>query len=230
MTDALRSTRAPPAVRRRGRPPGTTGATRAKCLALYARGRSVQQIAAALAISKQAVSRHLRSSGHDPLRRVEAAAEADRERFRSAWEAAPTLAEAARALGLTGRETRLKAAGLRARGVPLKHFPAPRRRGSKADRITALVRRGLGTKEIARRLGVSPGYVSTVRRRLPGGRLLQSWTPAEDALFRTLDAEGVAARTGRTVDAARVRLRRLRQRGAVTDTSRHAPRPRSRGP
>jgi DNA-binding CsgD family transcriptional regulator len=227
MFDASRSARARPAVRRRGRPPGTTGATRAQCLALYARGRSVQKIAAELGISKQAVSRHLRSSGHDPHGRAEAAAEADRDRFRTLWEGAPTLAAAARALGLTAQEARLKAAGLRARGILLKHFPTPRRRGPKAERITALVRRGLGTKEIARRLGVSPGYVSTVRRRLPGGRLLTPWTAAEDALFRTLDPKGVAARTGRTVDAARVRLRRLRRR-ATTRRRHRAPRPQGR--
>src|SRR5205823_14919146 len=108
----------------------------------------------------------------DPAARAEAARQSAYERFRRAWDAAPDGAAAARALGLTERRARQRAAQLRALGVPLKQMPwaGPWARTAcprpVADRIARLYRRRLGGPAIARRTGASRTYVFAVLRRL----------------------------------------------------------------
>jgi hypothetical protein len=115
------------------------------------------------------VSQLLRTAGRDPAARQEAARAAEGERFRTVWVVAADLAAAARALGLTEKEARDRAAGLRRTGVPLKRMP--RRYISqlpkpKAAAIARLHRRGVSVAEIVRRTGASRAYAFLVVGRL----------------------------------------------------------------
>jgi hypothetical protein len=141
------------------------------CVRLFDEGHAPAAIARQFRVTKQAVSQLLRAAGRDPAARQEAARAAEGERFRAAWDAAADLGAAARALGLTDKEARDRAAGLRQTGVPLKRMP--RRSLSKLPRpkaaaIARLHRRGAPVPEIVRRTGASRSYVFLVLGRLKG--------------------------------------------------------------
>jgi hypothetical protein len=139
------------------------------CVHLFDAGESAAAIARRLRVTKQAVSRLLRTAGRDPAARQETTRAAEGEHFRAAWDAAADLVAAARALGLTAKEARDRAARLRRTGVPLKRMPRrylsqlPR---PKAAAIARLHRRGVPVPEIVRRTGASRAYVFLVVGRL----------------------------------------------------------------
>jgi DNA-binding CsgD family transcriptional regulator len=156
-----------------GRP---VGATRAECARRFDAGLGVGQIARALGLTRQAVSQQLLAAGRDPAGRFGGAVRAGRERFRDAWNAAPDLAAAAAALGLTERRARDRASALRRLGLALKRLPVrpPGPRAAPvAARVLALARRGLSRAEIARRSGADERYVSKL---LSGAKAPRSLT------------------------------------------------------
>ncbi len=85
------------------------------------------------------------------------------ERFARVWNAAATPAAAARALGLTPAEAAARALAVRRLGVRLKRMYGAGAVGREAARLH---RRGWGAEAIARRTGLSLGYVKTIVRGL----------------------------------------------------------------
>src|SRR5262245_37208832 len=86
-------------------------------------GLTAKQIAARLGLSHSRVKTVLRHNGRDSAARTSAARRARaRERFRVVWEASPSVAAAARALGIARRSASNRASKLRALGVPPKGF------------------------------------------------------------------------------------------------------------
>jgi biotin operon repressor len=76
-----------------------------------------------------------------------------------------TLGAAARALGLTEKAARTRAAGLRRRGVKLKRMPRrtlTKLPAPKAVAVERLHRRGVSVPEIIQRTGASRAYVFLV--------------------------------------------------------------------
>jgi transposase-like protein len=147
----------------RGRP---VGPNRAKVVALFAAGRTVADIAREQGVSKQAVSKMLRSAGHTPGGDKARAVAEGRAHFAAVWNAAGTVAEAARALGVTARQASGQATVLRKSGRALKRMTVSRPPGVKRLAVERLYRQGVPPPEIARRVGASPPYVYVVARDL----------------------------------------------------------------
>jgi hypothetical protein len=197
--------------RRRTTKPGEP--TRARVLALHAAGKPTATIADKLGLTPTGVAYHLQRAGVDLYAEYAAGHEAAAERFVAAWNAAPTAAEAAEAVGRSLRAARNKASELRRRGLAAKYMPRrkPPRKAPLRESVTALLRRGLSNRTVATRSGASLVYVAVTRRRL-GLLTLRRWTADEDALLAVLTEEQIAARTGRTVEAVRHRRKDLRRR------------------
>jgi hypothetical protein len=182
------------------------------CVRLFDEGHAPAAIARRFRVSKQAVSSLLRAAGRDPAARQEAARAAERERFRAAWGAAADLGAPARALGLTAKVARDRAACLRRTGVPLKRMPRrslsqlPR---PKAKAIARLHRRGVPVAEIVCRTGASRAYAVLVLGRLRGRSGPPPWSPDKLARLGTESDAALAARTGRTRGAVTARRTRL---------------------
>src|SRR4051812_24107712 len=109
-----------PARRGRGRPKGSYGPTRAECIRLFGEGLSAVDIASKLGITIQAATLHLRSAGYSPAARASERLASERERFRKVWQSSRSVADVARALGLTVAQARARASRLRGYGLKLK--------------------------------------------------------------------------------------------------------------
>jgi DNA-binding CsgD family transcriptional regulator len=148
---------------RRGRPPGPTGP---KCVALYRRGLTAATIARELGLRHSTVLYHLTQAGVDlKARRAETTARR-RVAFAAAWNAAADVGAAAAAAGLSERAASYRASLLRGLGFELKRMPTRRHAGAKGVRVERLVRQGVPTAAIMRRLKVTRQYVHLVRKRL----------------------------------------------------------------
>ncbi|HTK78663.1 MAG TPA: hypothetical protein VL371_25620 [Gemmataceae bacterium] len=139
--------------RGRGRPKGSYGPTRAECVRLFAEGLGPVDIAVRLRISHQAVSGQLRSGGYDPAARVAGRLAGERDRFRKVWESSASVADAARALGLTEARALTRARSLRRRGLHLRLLAAEGR----AARALANRQRFLNVWNAARSVAEAAG-------------------------------------------------------------------------
>jgi hypothetical protein len=87
-------------------------------------------------------------------------------RFVALWNAAADVGAAATAAGLSERAACNRASLLRGLGFELKRMPTRRQVGTKGVRVERLVRQGVPTAAIIRRLKVTRQYVHLVRKRL----------------------------------------------------------------
>jgi len=138
-------------------------------LAFLDRGRTIREIAAALGLTRPAVHQQLRRAGRDARRRFEAARVADvratAKRFRVAWNASATTAEAAATLGLSEEYTVSRARELRAAGPKPKRLPPRKHPAPAGAAVERLRRRGRTPAAIAARGVATAPYAYWVARR-----------------------------------------------------------------
>jgi DNA-binding CsgD family transcriptional regulator len=131
-------------------------------VAVFRRGLTAAAVARKLGLAYPTVHYHLTQAGIDPgVRWAEA-----RAKFVALWNAAAHLGAAAKAAGLTELAAAIKATRLRRLGYSLKRMPTRRHAGSKRPKVERLVRKGVPTGTIIRRLKVTRQYVYQVRQRL----------------------------------------------------------------
>jgi hypothetical protein len=153
----------------RGRPKGSSGSTRAECVRLFAEGLPPVDIAPRLGITIQAATHHLRRAGYDPAARASERRAGERERFRKVWQSSRSVAEAARALGLTRARALLRAEWLRSRGLKLKLLGVQDRVAGKLarqKRIVAAWNAAPTPAEAARLLGWGVEFTRSLASRL----------------------------------------------------------------